>query len=148
MAIEEKAKVLIRSQSFDGEEDSAETVWTDRLSPDTYRIQNIPFFAYGVSLHDIVSAPIDLDSGFAIFGRVIAKSGNRTMRLILRKPIQADARTRRRLQELVGLGCDYSMLNATYAALNVPPTLNAARVEGLVSRISNQWERADPPIED
>jgi hypothetical protein len=74
MEAEAKAKVLIRGQSFDGE-DSAEAVWADRLTVDTYRIQNLPFFAYGVSLHDVVLAPTDPASGVPTFEQVISKSG-------------------------------------------------------------------------
>jgi len=147
MEAETKAKVLIRSQSFDGEE-SAETVWADKVGSDLYRIQNLPFFAYGISLHDTVLAPIDPSSGQATFERIVSKSGNRTLRLILRKPITSDSKSRKRLQELVEIGCDYELANSTYAVLNIPAAVDVSCVERLVGKITGQWERADPATED
>jgi hypothetical protein len=147
MEAEIKAKVLIRSRSFDGEE-SAETVWAGKVGPDLYCIQNLPFFAYGVSLHDVVLAPVDPNSGVATFDRVVSKSGNRTLRLILRKPIAANRKLEKKLQELVELGCDYEFANSTYLAVNIPAALDFRSVENLVAKITGQWERADPAIED
>ena len=147
MEAEAKTKVLFRSLSFDGEE-SAETLWVEKVGSDLYRVENLPFFAYGVSLHDVVLAPLDPKTGVATFERVTSKSGNRTLRLIFRKPIAADGKSKKRLHELVELGCDYELANQTYAALNVPGSIDVTQVEKLVSKITGQWERADPPIED
>jgi hypothetical protein len=144
---ETKIKVLIHSRSFDGEA-SAETVWANLVGPDMYCIQNLPFFAYQISLHDIVLAPIDPASGVATFDRVISKSGNRTLRLILRKPIHADKKATRQLQELVALGCGYELANPTYVVITVPASVDILNVESLVNKISDQWERADPAFED
>ncbi|HEX6050934.1 MAG TPA: DUF4265 domain-containing protein [Gemmatimonadaceae bacterium] len=48
-------KVLLR----DGE--NVETLWADRVGPDLYRLDNSPFWAYGVSWLDVVEAHPDAD---------------------------------------------------------------------------------------
>jgi uncharacterized protein DUF4265 len=75
------AKVLFRVPNEDGTAE-VETLWAVDLGNDEYKLDNCPFFAYGVSLHDVVYAPIDVDEGRAVFQRILIKSGNRTIRVI------------------------------------------------------------------
>ncbi len=142
-----KVKVLIRSLSVDGAE-GAESVWADKLGADTYRVQNIPFLAYNVSLHDVVWAPIDLGSGMPVFEKVLAKSGNRTFRLYLRWSIGLHWIARRKLRQIVDLGCDYVFANRKYAAVNAPAEVEVAAVEAVLETLHCRWERGDPESED
>jgi hypothetical protein len=147
LQMEPKVKVLICSVSVDGEE-SAESVWADKLGGDSYRIQNIPFLAYNVSLHDVVLAQTDENTGAPVFQKVRAKSGNRTFRLHLSCSIRWHWIARRKLQKLVVLGCDYVFANPRFAAVNVPAEVDVGIVESILDKMTRRWERGDPASED
>jgi hypothetical protein len=66
-----KVKVLLR------EEEYVETVWAEQVGPDHYRLDNSPFWAYGVSWRDVVEAHMD-EGGQLGFTRIVEKSGHRT----------------------------------------------------------------------
>lgn len=54
------------------------------VGPNQYRLQNIPFFAYGLNLDDVVEA-VRID-GVLEIQRVVTRSGNDTYRFILEGP--------------------------------------------------------------
>jgi hypothetical protein len=67
----------------------SEGLWAVPLGDGRYRVQNIPFFLYGVSLEDIVSA--EQVDGFLTFREVVSSSGHSTYRVFLRDPVAAEA---------------------------------------------------------
>jgi hypothetical protein len=81
------AKVLFRVPDEDGSA-HVETLWATSVGNDTYKLDNSPFYAYGVSWEDVVFAPFTAEEGFPTFERVVTKSGNRTVRVILKTTIQ------------------------------------------------------------
>jgi hypothetical protein len=76
------AKVLFRVVDEDGSI-NVETLWAFDLGQDAYRLDNSPFYAYSVSVGDVVFAPVDPQDERPTFQRVLEKSGNRTVRVIL-----------------------------------------------------------------
>src|SRR6476661_1521622 len=60
-----------------------ETMWATPVGPDRYRLENSPFYAYGVSWLDVVEALPDEAAGLPVFVRRVERSGHRTVRLIL-----------------------------------------------------------------
>lgn len=58
-----------------------ESLWAEQVAPDQFRILNSPFFVFGVSADDIVSA-IEKDHVLE-FQNVIARGGHSTYRLFL-----------------------------------------------------------------
>ena len=78
---EPNAKVLFRVPNEDGGAD-VETLWAYDLGSDNYKLDNLPYYAYGVSCDDVVLAPFDEDEEFPTFQKVVSKSGNRTIRII------------------------------------------------------------------
>ena len=58
-------------------------MWADSLGDGTYRLDNVPLFAYGVNLHDVFTVKAVNGDPRPYFGRVIKRSGNRTVRLTL-----------------------------------------------------------------
>jgi hypothetical protein len=144
---EPTAKVLFRVPEDDGSA-NVETLWAYDLGGDHYKLDNCPFYAYGVSLHDVVYAPHDPDEKRATFKRVVAKSGNRTVRIVFDPPVGAGPRSDEVLQGLVTLGCSYEGANARYVVVNIPPGIDLGTVcDYLVSR-SATWEHADPPYSE
>ena len=79
------AKVLFSVPDEDGGAD-IETLWAFNLGSDKYKLDNLPYFAYGVSWNDVILAPFDEDEQFPTFQKVVSKSGNRTIRLIFDTP--------------------------------------------------------------
>src|ERR1700733_6556213 len=100
------AKVLFRVREEDGTA-NVETLWAFDLGEDRYRLDNSPFFAYSVSVGEIVHAPIDPDEGGPAFSRVLEKSGNRTVRVILDPPVADGNSSDVTVKELLALGCSY-----------------------------------------
>ncbi|MBK9220485.1 MAG: DUF4265 domain-containing protein [Uliginosibacterium sp.] len=117
---EPSAKVLFRVTNEDGSTE-VETLWAFALGDSRYKIDNLPFFAYGVSLHDIVHAPLNTVEGFATFERVVSKSGNRTIRVIFEPALADDNDSHKILSGLVALGVEYEGANRSYVVLNLPP---------------------------
>ena len=137
------AKVLFRVLEDDGSV-NVETLWASDLGESRYRLANLPFYAYAVSLGDIVSAPFNVDEGFPTFARVISKSGNRTIRVILDMPPESAHRSAELLKHIEALGCSYEGAGKSYIALNVPPGVTLAKVTNLLGTFGVEWEHADP----
>lgn len=142
-SLQPNAKVLFRVPNEDGSAE-VETLWATDLGSDTYRLDNSPFYAYGVSWEDVVRAPFDSVAGFPVFHSVISKSGNRTVRVIFDPPVAAGNRSEEVLQGLVAIGCSYEGANTIYVSVNIPPGVDLETVRDYLIDSSVQWEHADP----
>jgi hypothetical protein len=137
------AKVLFSIAERDGSA-SLETLWAYDLGDSRYKLDNSPFYAYGVSWGDTVLAPHDAAEGHPKFQSVLAKSGYRTVRVIFDPPVRRGNDSDVTLKGLVKLGCEYERANAQYIVLSIPPSVELAKVvEYLIARKAT-WEHADP----
>jgi hypothetical protein len=137
------AKVLFRVPNEDGSAE-VETLWATHLGADNYKLDNSPFYAYGVSWEDIVSAPFSSDEGHPTFERVVSKSGNRTVRVMFETAVETGNESDRLLQGLVALGCSYEGANRKYVSVNVPPGIELDVVRNYLTEHKATWEHADP----
>ena len=137
------AKVLFRVPNDSGGAD-VETLWATSLGADTYRLDNSPFYAFGVSWQDVVAAPFDPEEQFPTFQRVVSKSGHKTVRVAFTARLEAGNETDRLLQGLVALGCGYEGANAKYFSVNVPPGVELEVVRNYLIEHQAVWEHADP----
>jgi hypothetical protein len=131
-------KVLLRSPDGD-----VETVWATPVGGSHFRLENSPFFAYGVSWLDVVEAEPD-ESGFLAMTGVVEKTGHRTVRVILEEELQVtieDVPIWPRLQEL---GCTYEGFNRRYIAVDLPPGTDLQQVVDMLVESGLTWEHADP----
>lgn len=135
-------KVLINSVGDDGLTDS-ETLWAHSLGEGCYRLANLPFYAYDLSLDDIIKAPIDESTGLPTFEKILNKSGNRTLRVILDPPAVAGEKSHQVLEDLIKIGCSVERASLTYAAINVPVEVALGSVVTLLNNALVKWERAD-----
>jgi hypothetical protein len=147
MAPDPDAKVAFRVVEEDGSV-QVETLWATSLGDDLYKIDNSPFYAYGVSWEDVVLAPVDPEEGCPTFVRVVSKGGNRTVRIIFDPPVQEGNESSRVLQGLVALGCTYEGANRGYMSVNVPPKLSLAAVRDYLVEQEAHWEHADPTYDE
>jgi len=143
MAKEPTAKVLFRIQEDDGTT-SVETLWAIPLGNDLYRLDNSPFYAYGVSWQDTVLAPFDPAEQFPTFQTVVKRSGNRTIRVILEPRLEAGNESDVLLKGLIDLGCSYEGANPRYVSINIPPEVGLQQIREYLISHSSQWEHADP----
>jgi hypothetical protein len=127
-----------------GLDESVETPWAEVLGPGRLRVDNLPFFAYGVSLDDVVEAAPTEHAGVFDFVRVVHSSGNRTVRIAFLAFPATDVRASSILQELLALGCSYEGMNPRLVAVNIPPTVELALVARLLTDAALTWEYANP----
>ena len=142
MSEEEKLeKVLLR-----GPDDEVETRWAFRLGKNRYRLDNLPFFTYGISWQDVIETK--QREGFNEFVRIIEKSGNRTVRVILDKPANESETMEQVLDGLSEIGCNYERMTQRYIVVNVSPEVELDQVRDYLIESEQQWEYADPTYEE
>src|SRR3954471_2997039 len=104
-------KVVLRGP--DGE---IETPWAERVGPTLFRLDNLPWVAYGVSDDDVIEAAPTADEGVYEFVRVERPSGNRLVRIIF-----ADEHNREGvLMRLRNMGCHYEGATRAYVSVSIP----------------------------
>jgi hypothetical protein len=128
--------------------DEIETLWATPVDPDLYRLDNSPFFAYGVSWEDVIEAHPDAHE-FLEYVRCVRKSGNRTLRVIFQDFKSGDEPAQPILKRLVELGCSYEGMQPRLVSINVPPRIDLSEVTRFLTEQSGlQWEYADPTYDE
>ena len=133
-----QVKVLLQEGEY------VETLWADPLGNNLYRLDNLPFWAYGISWHDVVEATPAPD-GMLTMVRVVTKSGHRTVRARFNPGIDVNVEARATLDRAVAVGCTFEGLHPGYIAIDVPPGVDLTQVATLLSDAGVEWEQADPP---
>lgn len=133
-------KIALPDREGDFETPWAMPVWRDR-----YRLENTPFFAYGLSWLDVVEAKPDRarHPSLPVFTRVIEKSGHRTVRVAGDGMDVPEAL----IDALVKLGATFEGLNPAYLCFDLGPKVDLQRVVDELERWENEplsWEHADP----
>jgi len=146
MSNDPTAKVLFRVPDVDGGA-TVETLWAVPLGNDFYKLDNSPFYAYGVSWQDTVYAPVSPEEQMATFQSVVERAGNRTVRIIFDPPVSPGNSSDQVLQGLVSLGCSYEGATPKYISVNIPPTVDLQHVRSHLISHDAQWEHADPTFE-
>jgi len=132
-----KAKIALR-----GDDGEIETVWAYDLGNGQFKLDNTPWYAYGVSWHDIVEAEPD-EAGLLCFTRISAKSGNRTIRVLSDVPF-----TDQWLAKLLAVGVSYEGANRKYIGVNIPPGIDLGVVTSFLKSEGVEWEYADPTYDE
>jgi hypothetical protein len=122
----------------------AETLWTRSLGEDRYVIENSPFCAYNISLHDVIHAPYCEKRDVPVFGSVLSKSGNRTLRIIFGSALISRWSSKRLLGLLASSGCTYERANKNYVSLVVPSAVDIGAIRKVLRNAGARWEQADP----
>jgi hypothetical protein len=143
--------VKIRMSDAEG---YTETPWASRIesNADLFRLENAPFYAYGVSYEDVVEArPLGprVADGVPMyeFVRVVRRSGNRTVRFNFGDE-KADSPTGRRiLDDIVGLGCSYEGMFGITMSVTIPAESDLQAVATYLTDTGLRWEYVDPTYE-
>jgi hypothetical protein len=67
-----------------------EALWATPLGDDLYKIENVPFYAYGLNFHDIVWATSNNKDQIPEIKKVVTPSGNRTFRLFFENELNRE----------------------------------------------------------
>ena len=130
-----------------GPDGEVETLWARPVGENLFELDNTPWYAYGVSLKDVIEARRPDPNAFPEFIRVVKKSGYRTVRLILEPAADKDSASQAILDRLVQLGCSYEGANHIYISIDIPPEVDLERIRQFLITTEQQWEHADPPYE-
>ena len=133
-----------------GADDEVETVWANPADgPSLYLVDNVPWYAYGVSLGDVVEA-LPNATGSLEMTRVVHKSGNRTLRVILEASEAGGEWTFESRSLATGLrerGCDIENANGVLVGVTVPPNVDVVQVGEYIDEAGFRFEYADPTFE-
>ncbi len=139
----ERAKASMRSHSHMHKicvpipEDSiwdmeAEWFWAEQQEDGTYELCNVPFYAYGLSMHDVVSVRSRSD-GTLEFESVLKRGGHSTYRVIASKGLRS-SKVKRMLAKIRKLGCDIEPANRVHAGIDVEPQADIYAVYSLLEK--------------
>ena len=131
-----------------GPDGEVETPWARPLGKDQYELDNIPWFTYGLSLHDVIEARAPTPGEFPEFVRVVRKSGNRTIRLMLDPPADASPESQAVLDRLRELGCGYEGMKHRLIAVDIPPTVDLMTIREFLITTEQEWEHSDPGFDE
>ncbi|NDQ56401.1 MAG: DUF4265 domain-containing protein [Acidipila sp.] len=109
---------------------------------DGFELDNIPFYARGVALGDVVSVEKAADGGLE-FNGVVRRGGHSCYRIWLLKKRPDDPQFT--FEELKGLGLRVEIDLNKLMAIDVPPNLPLASVEDFLvkGKESGRWELED-----
>ena len=111
---------------------ATETVWAEKVSDHRYRVRNIPFYMYGVSLDDVVLASPVQET--LLYSGVILPGGHSTYRLFLTAPMENVEVFLDYWGPLERVGCTYERATRRLLAVDVPPGANIYEVYSFLER--------------
>jgi hypothetical protein len=97
-----------------------ESLWAEPLGNDLYKIENVPFYAYGLNFQDIVRATPDSEDFIPEIRELVTPSGHRTFRVFFNKHIDRNQQESV-LDSMESLGISYERANNIYVALDMKP---------------------------
>ena len=115
----EPVKVIFELEPSDWHNHATESIWAVPLGNDKYRVQNVPFYAYGISYDDIVLAKPN-ENGQLIVQNVPERGRHSTYRVIL-NPGTTDKDFENAWDKLGDLGSTYERATDRLIAVDVPP---------------------------
>jgi hypothetical protein len=117
--------------------DKWETLWADEIEPGLYCVDNIPFYVYGISSGDLISAEDDGDQ--LVFGKLVRPSSNTVFRLYVAEAAEMQAIR----ESLRALGCESELSNLPkLVAVEVPGDVDFGLVADFLEKgeESGRWE--------
>jgi hypothetical protein len=117
---------------------SVESLWGIETVSGTYRIDNLPFYVYDISLGDEVS--VYMEKKELIFDCLLKKSSNSTIR-IFSKNENLLIELKKKLEDS---GCTWEFSNTkSLSSINIPNTVEIKTVENIIKEFSNVDDTLD-----
>jgi hypothetical protein len=114
-----------------------ESVWASQVGKDLYKIENVPFYAYGLNFHDIVRAIPMSDDEIPTATELIALSGHRTFRVFFQNHINKEAQEET-LDSMKHLTVSYERCNSIYFSLDLKPEADYPKVYDQLAELELQ----------
>lgn len=127
--------------------DDAERLWATPIAGNRYRLENVPFHAYGLSWRDIIEAHPE-DDGVPTFLRVLEKSGHRTIRVATAdsSPVPEEL-----IAALRSLGVRYEGFTKSLLIYDIGPNADFDAVVAVLTKSDPElieWEHVDPTYDE
>lgn len=126
------AKVLIRVEPADWHSVGTETLWATPTGPNTYRLENSPFYAKGFSYLDVVLAEFDEGEGIIVAQRVVEASGRSTYALWVIASFDSNGEFAKYWQPIEELGCTFEGARNRLLSVDVPTTTDVTEAYRLM----------------
>jgi hypothetical protein len=129
-----------------------ESLWVRKVGNNLCELLSIPFFAYNISLGDIVACSTDDDGEGLFIDKVVKKSGNRTVRVAFKAPEGGKHPEGLKLADFLrteGFKWDYNKIRVF--SINIASDAEHKKLIARLKRISKSaqmiWEDGDPEPE-
>lgn len=110
---------------------SMESVWSEQVESDVFKIKNIPFYTKDVSVDDEIKVEVGED-GELIFKSVVTPSDNSTIRIVV---FDDGAVKINEIQDvLIELGCAWEDMTERFFSVNIPGVVDLDEVLCLLDR--------------
>jgi Domain of unknown function (DUF4265) len=134
-------KISINIPPFDNPDVAVENLWAEELGDSLFRVDNIPFFVFGISLNDVVLT--ESISGLKTVVKVVRRGGHSTYRVRMAKDKNID--------DFVAVWQQFSSLSCTFEgtgepdnifSINVPPQTPVTEVYNMLEKHEEEglWE--------
>ena len=124
-------KIFIRIEPTDWHSYKTESIWANPLPEGLFQVQNVPFYAFGVSHEDVVR--VELDDNILSFREVVRRGGHSTYRIFLLDGT-TELQWKSYWQPLAEIGCTYEQGTVRLFAIDVPPDTNIYKAYALLDR--------------
>jgi hypothetical protein len=114
-----------------------ESMWAEPLGNNLYKIENVPFYAYGLNFRDIVRATSDADDLISEIRELVETSGHRTFRLFFKKEVTSEQQEEI-LNSFQELHVSYERANNIYVSLDMKPEGNYQSVFDMLEQYEQQ----------
>jgi hypothetical protein len=109
-----------------------ESFWATDLGNDLYRLENVPFHAYGLNFLDVVRATPDSDETIPEIREVLEPSGRKTIRVLFNESVDRE-RQGELLDTLEQFEASYERADSRLVAIDIKP-------EGSIQAVFDQLE--------
>lgn len=136
--------------NLQGNAAGGETIWAEQVGENLYRLLNIPFYATGYAVGDIVRC-IPRGGWSEVVG-MEHDSGNGTIRIYFANSESPEAQEV--LNELVSVSCEYERASSMLVAVSVPSTIEVpfSQLSNYLNSTSDDlvigWEVGKQPRQD
>lgn len=128
-----------------------ESMWAKPLGKDLFKLENVPFYAYGLNFHDVVRATSETNEQIPEIREIVKSSGHRTFRVFFQKHVQREEQERI-LDSLKDSKISYERANNIYFALDLHPDGNYQSVYDKLCELEEnnflEFETCEARIED
>ena len=114
-----------------------ESFWATPLGNNLFRLENVPFYAYGLNFHDVVKATSDSDELIPEIRELVELSGHRTFRVFFEKNIDRQSQEKI-LDSMKELTISYERANGIYFSLDMQPNGNYQAVFDRLDKLERE----------